>query len=96
MSSGQFRGSHALGEQEEVIIALSGSFNVELDNENFNDKFTLNRSNIGLYIPSMNWRSLHNFATNSICLVLSSKYFSEDDYIRFYNEFKKLISIENI
>ena len=94
--SGQFRGSHALKEQEEVIIALSGSFTVELENENFNDKFTLNRSNIGLYIPSMTWRSLHNFSTNSICLVLSSKSFSEDDYIRSYNEFKKLIYIENI
>ena len=96
MPSGQFRGSHALKEQEEVIIALSGSFTVELENENFNDKFTLNRSNIGLYIPSMTWRSLHNFSTNSICLVLSSKSFSEDDYIRSYNEYKKLISVEKI
>lgn len=88
---GQKRGSHAFKNQEEVIFALSGSFDVVLDNGSEKKRYTLNRSNIGLYIPNKMWRSLENFTTNSLCLVLASMPYMENEYIRNYQEFRKFV-----
>jgi hypothetical protein len=87
---GEKRGSHAFKTQEEFVIALSGSFDIKI-NDGLNEKtFSLNRSYYGLYIPSMIWRELLNFSTNSLALIVSSINYSETDYIRNYNEFQKL------
>ncbi|NDW17703.1 WxcM-like domain-containing protein [Dysgonomonas sp. 216] len=91
---GQVRGSHAFKSQEEVIIALSGSFDVVLDNGTQVRRHTLNRSYKGLYVPSKMWRSLENFSTNSVCLIITSEPFDEDDYIRNYRDFKRYIKQE--
>ena len=87
---GENRGSHAFKEQQEFIIALSGSFDVVLNDGDVEKKFTLNRSYYGLYIPKMLWRTLENFSTNSLALIVSDKGYSETDYIRDYNEFKDI------
>lgn len=86
---GEVRGGHAYRENEEFIIALSGSFDVHLDNGNETQTFHLNRSYYGLYVPKGLWREMDNFSTNSLALVLSSTKFEESDYIRNYQEFKK-------
>jgi len=88
---GHTRGGHAYRELEEVIIALSGSFDVVVDNGTETVKYSLNRSYYGLYIPKMAWRQLENFSTNSLCLILASLPYSEEDYILEYNEFKSLL-----
>lgn len=88
---GQKRGSHAYKNQEEVIIALSGSFDVVLDDGNEKRRHTLNRSYMGLYVPNKMWRSLENFSTNSVCIVLASMPYDENEYIRKYKDFKKYI-----
>lgn len=87
---GQIRGGHAFKQQQEFIVALSGSFDVIIDNGKSKEKISLNRSYYGLYIPSGFWRQMENFSTNSLALVLSSTIFSEDDYIREYSDFLKL------
>ena len=87
---GQFRGSHAYKELHEFIVALSGSFDVVLDDGKEKKKFFLNRSYYGLYVPNLIWRSLENFSTNALCLILASRYYSVDDYIRDYEKFLKL------
>ncbi|MCX7735825.1 MAG: FdtA/QdtA family cupin domain-containing protein [Candidatus Kapabacteria bacterium] len=87
---GEFRGGHAYFENEELIIALSGSFDVVLDNGFEKKTFQMNRSYFGLYVPKMIWRHLENFSSNSLCLVLASQIYNEKDYIRDYNEFLKL------
>lgn len=87
---GEFRGSHANKELHEFIVALSGSFDVVLDDGKKKKKYFLNRSYYGLYVPNLIWRSLENFSTNALCLTLASEQFSEDDYIRDYDEFLKL------
>ena len=85
---GEERGSHAYKETKEFIIALSGSFDVVL-NDGENEKcYSLNRSSYGLYVPNMMWRQMENFSTNSLALVLSSTHFSEQDYIRDFDQFK--------
>lgn len=84
---GQERGSHAFKSQQEIIIALSGSFDVILDNGAEERVYTLNRSYKALYVPCMTWRTLANFSTNSVCLVLNSGSFSEDEYLRNYADF---------
>lgn len=86
---GQKRGSHAFKSQHEVIIALSGSFDVLLDNGTKKVKYSLNRSYQALYVPNMQWRSLENFSTNALCLVIASDGYDESDYIRNYKEFQK-------
>lgn len=86
---GQRRGSHAYKTQQEVIIALSGSFDVILHDGKKRKTYHLNRSYKALYVPEMTWRVLDNFSTNSICLVLSSGVYEETEYIRNFNEFKK-------
>lgn len=88
---GEIRGSHAFKEQHEFIIALSGSFDVVLHNGKKEEKFRLNRSNYGLYVPNLIWRSLENFSTNSLALIVSSKKYSEADYIRNFDVFKKYV-----
>lgn len=87
---GQHRGSHAFRTQHELIIALSGSFDVVLDDGSGKRTYTLNRSYNALYVPNMTWRSLENFSTNALCLVVASAAYNEDDYIRNYREFKKI------
>jgi len=84
---GQKRGGHAFKEQQEFIVALSGSFDVVIDDGKEKKIFSLNRSYYGLYIPAGLWRQMENFSTNSLAMVLSSTQFSEDDYIRDYTEF---------
>lgn len=87
---GEQRGSHAFKEQQEFIIALSGSFDIVLNDGEKEERFTLNRSYYGLYIPKMLWRTLENFSTNSLALIVSDKSFDEQDYIRNFEDFKKL------
>ncbi len=84
---GEVRGGHAFKEQDEFIIALSGSFDVVLDSGKRKKRFHLNRSYFGLFVPAGMWRSMDNFSTNSLALVLASTYFDENDYIRDYQEF---------
>ena len=87
---GEMRGSHAFKEQQEFIVALSGSFDVVLNDGETEEKFSLNRSYYGLYVPKMYWRRLENFSTNSLALIVSDKNFDTNDYIRDFEEFKKL------
>lgn len=86
---GQKRGGHAFKLQQELIVALSGSFDVILNDAINETRMHLNRSYYGLYIPSGLWRYMDNFSTNSVALVLSSTSFNEDDYIRDFNDFLK-------
>ena len=85
---GETRGSHAFKEQSEFIIALSGSFDVILHDGNLESKFSLNRSYVGLFVPSLTWRKIENFSTNSLALVVSNMNYNESDYIRNFDEFK--------
>ena len=85
---GEMRGSHAFKESHEFIIALSGSFDVVLNDGENEMKFSLNRSYYGLYVPNMLWRRLENFSTNSLSLIVSSIPYDEKDYIRNFEEFK--------
>lgn len=89
---GEKRGGHAFKQQQEFIVALSGSFDVHL-NDGQNEKiYSLNRSYYGLYIPKMYWRSIENFSTNSLALIVSDKVFDEKDYIRDFNEYKAFVN----
>lgn len=85
---GESRGGHAYRSTEEFIVALSGSFDVVLDNGRERKTFSLNRSYYGLYVPKMMWREMTNFSTNSVALVLSSTKYDVDDYVRDYEQFK--------
>ncbi len=87
---GECRGGHAYFQNEEFIIALSGSFDVVLDTGTERKVFNLNRSYYGLYVPRGLWREMENFSTNSLALVLSSTHYNESDYVYDYNEFKRL------
>lgn len=89
---GTDRGGHAYAENTEFVIALSGSFDVLLDDGEHVERFSLNRSYYGLLIPKMVWRTMVNFSTNSLALVLSSTEYSESDYIRDYQKFLKILS----
>lgn len=86
---GEDRGGHAFRENQEVVIALSGAFDVVVDDGENKKVFCLNRSYYGLYIPKGLWRSMENFSTNSFALELGSVAYSVDDYIRDYSEFIK-------
>jgi dTDP-4-dehydrorhamnose 3,5-epimerase-like enzyme len=86
--SGSERGGHAHIEQQEFLIALSGSFDVILDDGNSKKTVTLNMPNFGLLIPTGIWRELQNFSSGSVCLVLASAVFDEADYIRDFDHFK--------
>lgn len=87
---GESRGGHAYRETEEFVIALSGSFDVIVDDGNEKKTFHLNRSYYGLYIPKGVWREMDNFSTNSLALEFASTKYNPEDYIRDYNEFLKL------
>lgn len=84
---GEYRGGHAYGDLHEFIIALSGSFDVVLNDGNRKQTFSLNRSYYGLYVPNGIWRHLENFSTNSLCLILASDVYREEDYQRNFNDF---------
>lgn len=81
------REGHAYRRNEEFIVALSGSFDVNYSTRDGSGSVTLNRSYMGLYIPAMTWRELTNFSTNAVVLVLSSRPYDESDYILDYNQF---------
>lgn len=87
---GESRGGHAYRENQEFIVALSGSFDVVLDDGVEKKVFTLNRSYYGLYVPKGVWREMENFSTNSLAMILSSTDYDEADYIRDYDVFLKL------
>ena len=87
---GESRGGHAYRETEEFVIALSGSFDVIVDDGKEKKTFRLNRSYYGLYIPKGMWREMDNFSTNSLALEFASTNYNPKDYIRDYNEFLKL------
>lgn len=86
---GKDRGSHAYKENEEFIVALSGSFDIMLDDGQKKLTFSLNRSYFGLYVPKGMWRTMTNFSTNSLALVLSATEYDETDYIMDYEEYKQ-------
>lgn len=88
---GAIRGGHAFYEQQEFIIALSGSFDVVLDDGKQKQIIHLNRSYYGLYVPNMIWRSMENFSTNSLALIMASTPYQEKDYIRDERIFKNLL-----
>lgn len=90
--TGEFRGGHAHKSQESIIIALSGSFEVIVDNGIEKKRIMLNKPNQGLYVPTMIWREIENFSSGAVCLVLASTEFDEQEYIRDYSQFKLLIS----
>lgn len=86
---GESRGGHAHRELRQLIVAASGSFTVTLDDGNVKRTFTLNRPYQGLYIVPGIWRTLDDFSSGAVCLVLASEKYDEQDYIREYEEFKK-------
>jgi dTDP-4-dehydrorhamnose 3,5-epimerase-like enzyme len=85
---GATRGGHAHRALEQVIIAMSGSFEVVLDDGVDRKNVTLNRSYVGLYLPPMIWRELVNFSSGSVCMALASAYYEEADYYRDYDQFR--------
>ena len=89
---GASRGGHAHKTIQQFIIAASGSFDVILDDGIDRKKFNLNRSYYGLYLTSMIWREIENFSSGSVCLVLASDFYKEEDYIRDYSTFRKTVS----
>ena len=88
---GEERGGHAFKKSKEFIVALSGSFDVVLHDGEKEVKFSLNRSYFGLYVPNLLWRRIDNFSTNSLSLIVSNIDYNEKDYIRDFDEFKKII-----
>ena len=91
---GEVRGGHAYRDNQEFIIALSGSFDVLLDDGDEKEIFSLNRSYYGLYVPNGLWREMNNFLTNSLALILSSSKYDENDYVRNYNNYINYITNE--
>ncbi|MGN0828519.1 MAG: sugar 3,4-ketoisomerase [Akkermansia sp.] len=87
---GETRGGHAYRQNQELIVALSGSFDVVLTNSQGERRvWHMNRSYYGLYVPSMWWREMENFSTNSLALVLASTPYNPEDYIRDFDQFRK-------
>ena len=87
---GETRGGHAFKESHELIVALSGSFDIVLHDGVKEVKYSLNRSYLGLYVPNLIWRQLENFSTNSLALIVSNISYNKQDYIRDFDEFKKI------
>ena len=86
---GETRAGHALKKCHQFIIALSGSFDLILDDGTRKERYHLNRSYYGLYVPPLIWREIENFSTNSVCMVIASEFYNEEDYLREYPEFIK-------
>ncbi len=84
---GSDRGSHAHKNLHQFIVAMSGSFDVVLDDGQQKQRFHLNRSYYGLYVSPMMWRNLDNFSSGAVCMVLASEHYEADDYIRDYDQF---------
>lgn len=84
---GATRAGHAHRRLHQLVIAMSGSFDFVLDDGYKKQRFHLNRSYYGLYIPNMIWRTIDNFSSGAVCLVLASEYYDEDDYYRNYEDF---------
>ena len=89
---GAARGGHAHKNLQQLIIAMNGSFDVLVNDGKDEKRFHLNRSYYGLILPNMLWRTLDNFSSGSVCLVLASDYFSEDDYIRDFELYVKSVT----
>ena len=89
---GSDRGSHAHKSLHQFIVAMSGSFDVVLNDGNQKRRFHLNRSYYGLYMCPMMWRDLDNFSSGAVCMVLASSHYDQADYIRDYQEFLKMIT----
>jgi len=87
---GEKRGGHAFRETEEMIVALSGSFDVVLNDGEREFRFSLNRSYFGVLVPKMIWRMLENFSTNSLAVILASTDYSKSEYIYDFEEFRRL------
>jgi dTDP-4-dehydrorhamnose 3,5-epimerase-like enzyme len=88
---GETRGGHAHYKLQQFVIAVSGSFDVVVDDGTCRESFFLNRSYYGLYIPRMIWREIENFSSGSICLVLASEPYDESDYIRDHDAFVRAV-----
>jgi hypothetical protein len=88
--SGMWRDGHAFKEQQELLVALSGSFDVVVNDGEKEHTFHLARPQIGLYIPNLTWRHINNFSTNSVALVLTSTFYNQDDYIEDFEVYKAL------
>ena len=91
---GAVRGGHAHKELQQLIIAISGSFDIQLDDGTSKNSYHLNRSFQGLYVCPMIWREINNFSTGSVCLVLASLPYDESDYFREYSEFSSHVLVK--
>ncbi|HBH23156.1 MAG TPA: hypothetical protein DDY13_06990 [Cytophagales bacterium] len=89
--SDSYRGGHAHNNQESIIIALSGSFEVVLDDGRSKERIMLNKPNQGLFLPTLVWREIDNFSSGAVCLVLASTEFDENEYIRNYQDFISIV-----
>lgn len=90
------RGGHSHYQAQEIIVAASGAFDVTLHDGHHTRTFTLNRPYHGLYIPAGIWRSLDNFSSGAVCLVLTSECFSEEDYVRDFDKFLSLTAVKHL
>lgn len=88
---GALRAGHSHKTLHQFLTAISGSFDVAVDDGHHKKRFHLNRSYYGLYIPPMTWREINNFSSGSVCLALASDFYDETDYYRQYSEFKKAV-----
>lgn len=89
---GESRAGHALKTCHQFIIAISGAFDVTLDDGRQRSKHHLNRSYFGLYVPPLVWREIDNFSSGSVCLVLASEPYDETGYVRHLDDFRRLVS----
>ena len=89
---GATRAGHGHKELHQLMIAISGSFDVNIDDGKCKKQFHLDRSYLGLYIPPMTWRDITNFSSGSVCVVLASDFYEESDYFRHYEDFLKATS----
>lgn len=88
---GESRAGHAHRTLEQVLVAMSGSFDVTIDDGRSRRKFHLNRSYFGLYVPCMVWREIDNFSSGAVCMALASTFFDEADYYREYEDFRRAV-----